>query len=50
MTKAKLILGVSRAIWDSNLIVTRFTLALGEFDWAVMLLWAGILSRPTYKH
>jgi hypothetical protein len=51
MFKTKLILGLSRAIWDSDLIATRFTLALGEFAWAAMLLWIGdTFSRPTYTY
>lgn len=41
----------SRAIWDTDLIASRVTLALGEFSWAVMLLWPGdSFTRPTYTH
>jgi hypothetical protein len=42
---------LKRAIWESDLIGSRFTLALGEFFWAMMLLWPGdSFSRPTYEH
>jgi hypothetical protein len=47
----KLINSVSRVIWDSDLISSRVTLALGEFFWAVMLLWPGdTFGRPTYNY
>ena len=50
MTKDKLIQGMSRALWDSDLVATRVSLAIGEFLWAVMLLWPGeTFDRPTYK-
>lgn len=49
MTKDKLIQGISRALWDSDLVATRVSLAIGEFLWAVMLLWPGeTFDRPTY--
>ena len=45
----KLVKGLSRALWDSDLIATRISLAIGEFAWAVMLLWPGdTFGRPTY--
>ena len=41
----------SSALWDSDLISSRLTLAFGEFCWAVMLLWPGnTFDRPTYSH
>lgn len=49
MTKDLLIKGLSRALWDSDLVATRISLAIGEFAWAVMLLWPGdTFGRPTY--
>lgn len=51
MTKSqKLICGLSRALWDSDLVATRVSLAIGEFLWAIMLLWPGdTFGRPTYS-
>lgn len=47
----KIINSFSRVLWDTDLIATRCTLALGEFFWAVMLLWPGdTFGRPTYDH
>lgn len=41
----------SRVLWDTDLIASRMTLALGELAWAVMLLWPGdTFDRPTYAH
>lgn len=49
MTKTKLIHGLSRALWDSDLVATRMSLAIAEAFWAVMLLWPGdTFGRPTY--
>lgn len=49
MTQNKYIHGLSRALWDSDLVATRITLGIGEGLWAVMLLWAGnTFDRPTY--
>ena len=46
----KLVRGLSRALWESDLVATRVSLSIGEFLWAVMLLWPGdTFSRPTYK-
>lgn len=40
---------LTRAIFDSDLISTRLTLALAELCWCLMLLWPGdTFSRPTY--
>ena len=48
---AKMINNLSRALWDSDLIASRITLAIAEFAWAVMLLWPGnTFDRPTYTH
>lgn len=42
--------GLSRALWDSDLVATRVSLAIGEFVWAIMLLWPGdTFQRPTYQ-
>ena len=42
---------LSRVIWDTDLIATRFLLAMAEFLWALMLLWPGdTFGRPTYNH
>lgn len=41
---------LTRAIFDSDLISTRLTLALAEAFWAAMLLWPGdTFDRPTYS-
>lgn len=48
---SRFVKSVSRMLWDTDLIATRITLALGEFFWAVMLLWPGdTFDRPTYAH
>lgn len=45
----KLVHGLSRALWDSDLVATRVSLAIAEMFWAVMLLWPGdTFGRPTY--
>ena len=45
----KLIPSLSKAFFDSDLVHTRIILSLGEFLWAVMLLWPGdTFGRPTY--
>jgi len=53
MPSNKLINNLSRALWDSDLIASRLSLAIAEFFWAVMLLFWGnshdLFSRPTYK-
>lgn len=42
--------GLSKALWDSDLVATRVSLALAEVLWAIMLLWAGnTFERPAYK-
>ncbi len=42
---------LTRILWDTDLVASRFTLALGEFAWAIMLLWEGdSFGRPTYAH
>lgn len=43
MTKHKLFKELSHTLWDSDLLVSRFTLAIAELSWAVMLLWPGSL-------
>ena len=46
----KLTTALSRALFDSDLIATRLTLAIAELLWAVLLLWPGeTFSRPTYS-
>lgn len=50
MTSEKLVHGLSRALWDSDLVATRVSLAIGELLWAIMLLWPGpTFGRPTYN-
>lgn len=45
----KYITSFSHIIWDSDLIASRFSLAMAEFLWAIMLLWPGhSFDRPTY--
>jgi hypothetical protein len=49
MNNQKILCGLSKALWDSDLVATRVILSLAEFFWAVMLLWAGdTFGRPTY--
>ena len=46
----KFISGISRALFDSDLIATRMALFLAEALWSVMLFWPGdTFSRPTYS-
>ena len=41
--------GMTRALFDSDLVATRLTLALAELLWALMLFWPGdTFTRPTY--
>lgn len=53
MTRHKLIKNLSCAIWDSDLIASRLSLAIAEFFWSAMLLvWGSshnLFDRPTYK-
>lgn len=45
----KFVGGMSSALFDSDLVATRITLAIAELMWALMLLWPGdTFSRPTY--
>ncbi len=42
--------GMSRALFDSDLIATRLALFLAEALWAVMLWWPGdTFARPAYS-
>lgn len=42
---------ISDVIWDTDLIMSRMTIALGEFFWGAMLLWAGdTFSRNIYAN
>ena len=42
--------GMSRALFDSDLIATRLALFLAEALWAIMLFWPGdTFVRPTYS-
>ena len=42
--------GMSRALFDSDLIATRLALFLAEAMWAVMLWWPGdTFARPAYS-
>lgn len=41
---------MSRLLWDTDLIGTRFLLAVAEALWALMLFWPGdTFGRPTYS-
>lgn len=45
----RIVNGMSRALFDSDLIATRLALFLAEALWAVMLFWPGdTFARPTY--
>lgn len=47
---SRAISGMSRALFDSDLIATRLTLFLAEALWAIMLFWPGdTFERPTYS-
>lgn len=46
----KIIHATSRLLWDTDLIGTRFLLAVAEALWALMLFWPGdTFGRPTYS-
>lgn len=45
----KIVSALSRALFDTDLIMTRLLLATAEFLWGVMLAWQGdTFGRPTY--
>lgn len=45
----RIVNGLSRAFFESDLIAARMILAIGECAWAVMLWWPGdTFVRPTY--
>jgi hypothetical protein len=45
----RLVSGMSRALFDSDLIASRLALAFAELCWAIMLFWPGdSFVRPTY--
>ena len=45
----RVVSGLSRALFDSDLIATRMSLFLAELLWAIMLFWPGdTFGRPTY--
>ena len=47
----QIINSLSKLLWDTDLIATRFLLAMAEFMWAFLLVWPGeTFSRPTYNH
>ena len=47
---SRAIAGMSRALFDSDLIATRLALFLAEALWATMLFWPGdTFERPTYS-
>lgn len=47
---SRAISGMSRALFDSDLIATRLALSLAEALWAIMLFWPGdTFDRPTYS-
>ena len=42
--------GISRALFDSDLVATRLALFLAEALWSIMLFWPGdTFARPTYS-
>lgn len=44
-----LIRPLSRVLWDSDLLATRWTLGIAELFWAMILLWEGnLFARPVY--
>ena len=46
----KAIDGMSRALFDSDLIATRLALFMAEALWSIMLFWPGsTFDRPTYS-
>lgn len=46
----RIVSGMSRALFDSDLIATRLALFLAEALWAIMLFWPGdTFARPTYS-
>lgn len=50
MNARAMIHGISCALWDSDLIASRVSLAIAELMWAIMLLWQGdTFGRPTYS-
>lgn len=47
--KLQIIPAISKALFDTDLIATRLTLALAELIWAILLAWPGnTFDRPTY--
>ena len=47
---SRAISGMSRALFDSDLIATRLALFLAEALWSAMLFWPGdTFARPTYS-
>lgn len=46
----RIVSGISRALFDSDLIATRLALFLTEALWSIMLFWPGdTFARPTYS-
>lgn len=46
----RIVSGVSRALFDSDLVATRLALFLAEALWSLMLFWPGdTFARPTYS-
>ena len=46
----RIVSGMSRALFDSDLIATRLALFLAESLWSIMLFWPGdTFARPTYS-
>ena len=47
---SRAICGMSRALFDSDLIATRLALFIAEALWSIMLFWPGsTFDRPTYS-
>ena len=46
----RIVSGMSRALFDSDLVATRLALFLAEALWSIMLFWPGdTFARPTYS-
>lgn len=51
MTRQQVLSSLSRLLWDTDMVATRFILGIAEALWALMLIWPGdTFTRPTYSH
>jgi len=47
--RERMVVALSQALFDSDLVSSRITLAIAELAWAIMLFWPGeTFNRPTY--